>query len=111
VICPTSFSSIWATARLNEELIRGAEYPLAASGGAYTGANLFAAENDLITLHRVLEMTIPPPSAARADVPADLDGIVMKALERDPERRYASATATRSSRPSITTGTNSLMGS
>jgi len=42
-------------------------------------------------LHRVLEMPIPLPSSTRADVPAALDAIVMKALERDPEQRYGSA--------------------
>ena len=53
--------------------------------------DLFASESNLGTLHKVLEMEIPRPSAARADVPAELDAIVMKALQRDPARRYASA--------------------
>jgi serine/threonine protein kinase len=52
---------------------------------------LFAAENDLLTLRKVLTMTITPPSATRAEVPAALDAIVMKALARDPGSRYASA--------------------
>lgn len=56
-----------------------------------TATDLFGAENELITLHRVLEMPIQPPSAVRPDVPPELDAIVMKALQRDPEQRYASA--------------------
>jgi serine/threonine-protein kinase len=53
--------------------------------------DLFASESNLGTLHKVLELEIPRPSRARADVPPELDAIVMKALERDPERRYRSA--------------------
>ena len=52
---------------------------------------LFAAENDLLTLRKVLTMTIAPPSATRAEVPPALDAIVTKALARDPLSRYASA--------------------
>ena len=58
---------------------------------ALTLAPLFAAETDLATLHKVLEMPIAPPSWSRSDVPGELDRIVLKALERDPARRYASA--------------------
>jgi len=53
--------------------------------------DLFASESNLGTLHKVLEMEIPRPSLARPEVPAELDRIVMKALERDPARRYACA--------------------
>ncbi len=56
-----------------------------------TLAPLFSADSDLGILHRVLVMPIAAPSRARADVPRALDAIVMKALERDPARRYASA--------------------
>jgi serine/threonine-protein kinase len=52
---------------------------------------LFAAEYELAVLRKVLEMPIPPPSTIRADVPPALDAIVMKALQRDPDLRYASA--------------------
>ena len=52
---------------------------------------LFAAEYELAVLRKVLEMPISPPSATRPDVPPALDAIVMKALQRDPELRYASA--------------------
>jgi serine/threonine-protein kinase len=56
-----------------------------------TLAPLFAADSDLAVLHRVLSMPIAAPSRARPEVPRALDAIVMKALERDPARRYASA--------------------
>jgi eukaryotic-like serine/threonine-protein kinase len=56
-----------------------------------TLAPLFAADSDLAILHRVLVMPIAAPSRARPEVPRALDAIVMKALERDPARRYASA--------------------
>ncbi len=55
--------------------------------------HLFAGDSDLVTVKKVLEMKIPPPSARRPDVPPTLDAIVMKALERDRDRRYASAGA------------------
>ncbi len=55
--------------------------------------HLFAGDSDLITVKKVLEMKIPLPSARRSDVPPELDAIVMKALERDRDRRYASAGA------------------
>ena len=53
--------------------------------------DLFASESNLGTLHKVLEMEIPRPSLGRPEVPAELDAIVMKALERDPARRYGCA--------------------
>jgi eukaryotic-like serine/threonine-protein kinase len=52
---------------------------------------LFGADSELAVLHKVMEMPIAPPSASREDTPPALDAIVMKALERDPDRRYASA--------------------
>jgi serine/threonine-protein kinase len=56
-----------------------------------TLSQLFAAEYELAVLRKVLEMPIAPPSATRPDVPPALDAIVMKALQRDPALRYASA--------------------
>jgi len=53
--------------------------------------HLFAGDSDLGTMKKVMEMEIVQPSSQRADLPPALDQIVMKALERDRERRYASA--------------------
>jgi len=52
---------------------------------------LFGADHDLAVLHKVLEMPIRRPSETNPDVPPELDAIVMKALQRDPALRYASA--------------------
>ena len=52
---------------------------------------LFEGDNHQITFYRVLNMEIPPPSQLRPEVPPALDAIVLKALERDRGRRYASA--------------------
>jgi serine/threonine-protein kinase len=53
--------------------------------------HLFAGDSDLGTVKKIMEMKIPVPSCKRADVPAEMDRIVMRALERDRARRYASA--------------------
>ncbi len=58
-----------------------------------SGRQLFVGENDLDTLRLVREMEIPPPSARNPGVKRALDTIVMRALERDPEKRYPSAGA------------------
>ena len=51
---------------------------------------LFRGANEAETLKNVLELRIAPPSSVNPEVPASLDAIVMRALERDPSRRYAS---------------------
>ena len=60
---------------------------------ALTGRRLFLGRTDFETMQNVLERPIPPPSTMRPDVPTPLDYIVVRALERDPERRYLSARA------------------
>ncbi|MBX3161753.1 MAG: protein kinase [Deltaproteobacteria bacterium] len=52
---------------------------------------LFKGSSDSDTVKQVLETTIRPPSQVNGDVPDDFDPIVMRALERDPARRYATA--------------------
>ena len=56
-----------------------------------TGEQLFAGENDLDTLKRVKEMPLLPPSAWNPGVKPALDSVVMRALERDPAKRYRTA--------------------
>jgi serine/threonine protein kinase len=53
--------------------------------------SLFAGDRDVATLRRIREMPIPPPSARRPEVPPALDAVVLRALERDPGRRYTTA--------------------
>jgi serine/threonine-protein kinase len=52
------------------------------------GKRLFRGKSELETLNNVLEMQVQPPSALRPDVPASLDAVVMRALERDRDKRY-----------------------
>lgn len=56
-----------------------------------TAQPLFDGDNHQAIFYRLLNMEIPPPSRARRDIPGELDAIVLKALERDPGRRYQSA--------------------
>jgi len=41
--------------------------------------------------HRIVDETPRPPRAMRADVPAELEAVALKALEKEPADRYASA--------------------
>ena len=43
------------------------------------------------TMYAVLSGEIEPPSAHRDDVPAELDEIVLKALQRNPDERWQTA--------------------
>jgi eukaryotic-like serine/threonine-protein kinase len=56
-----------------------------------TGRRLFFDRNDFQTMRNVLERPVPPPSTQRAEVPAALDFVVLRALEREPKRRYPDA--------------------
>ncbi|MBL8608750.1 MAG: serine/threonine protein kinase, partial [Myxococcales bacterium] len=56
-----------------------------------TGKRLFDGENQAATMHAAMFREIAPPSRLRADVDAGLDAIVMRGLERDPARRFATA--------------------
>ncbi|MDB4963649.1 MAG: serine/threonine protein kinase with repeat [Myxococcales bacterium] len=58
---------------------------------ALTLRRLFKGGNDADTMKQVLETAIAKPSAVNGDVHPDFDPIVMKALERDPANRYATA--------------------
>ena len=58
---------------------------------ALTLRRLFKGGNDTETMRLVLETTIVAPSTVNSDVPRDFDAIVMKALDRDPANRYATA--------------------
>jgi serine/threonine-protein kinase len=58
-----------------------------------TGQRLFSADSEFQTMRNVLMMAVPPPSSVRAGIPAGLDAIVARALERDRERRYSAAAA------------------
>jgi serine/threonine protein kinase len=55
-----------------------------------TGQLPFNGENNYTLIYRITHDTPPPPSALRAGVPAALDQIVRRAMERDLDRRYQS---------------------
>ncbi|WP_437819967.1 serine/threonine-protein kinase [Sorangium sp. So ce1078] len=55
-----------------------------------TGRRLFMGECDAEIFGRILEGVVQPPSAY-GDVPKALDEVVLRGLDKDPERRFATA--------------------
>src|SRR5262249_36757328 len=55
------------------------------------GQRLFVGENDLATLQKVRDMPIVPPSVRNPGVKPAFDRIVLRALARDPDKRYETA--------------------
>ena len=60
-----------------------------------TARPLFASKNEYQTLLKVQRGDIMPPSTFNQTCPPELDAIVLKALARDPDERYAAATELR----------------
>ncbi len=58
-----------------------------------TGRCLFERQAGQSTATRVLELPVARPGVAVADLPDALDGVVMRALERNPAARYPDAPA------------------
>lgn len=56
-----------------------------------TGRALFKRDNEAGMVYALIEERIPTPSERISDYPPELEAIVMKALSRDREGRYASA--------------------
>ena len=56
-----------------------------------TGQSLFHRENQAATLHALLSDPIPAPSSKRQGVPPILDRAMATALQRDRDKRYATA--------------------
>lgn len=56
-----------------------------------TMTRLFKADNQYMALEKILYAGIETPTSLRPGYPADLEKIVMKALERDPAARYQTA--------------------
>jgi serine/threonine protein kinase len=55
-----------------------------------TGVLPFNAKNNFSMMYQITTVEPPPPSAHRKEIPAQLDAIVRKAMEKDVERRYQS---------------------
>ena len=60
-----------------------------------TGRPPFQGDNALSIMNQQLSATPPPPSLLNRAVPAGLDGIVQKAMRKDPSERYQSAASLR----------------
>ncbi len=56
-----------------------------------TGFKLFTGESEIAVMRNVTEGKIYAPSYFKADIPGPVESILMKALERDPQRRYQTA--------------------
>jgi serine/threonine protein kinase len=52
---------------------------------AVTGTRLFRGSNEAATLNMTLTETVAPPSMRRPDLPLELEKILMRALQRDPQ--------------------------
>ncbi len=51
---------------------------------------LFKAESDILIARKVMEELIPPPSSVFPDIPRSVDAVVMRMLERNTTKRFAS---------------------
>ena len=58
---------------------------------ALAGERLFEADSEGETVTKILDRVIPAPSTVRSAVPKALDGVVLKALARDPSGRFGTA--------------------
>jgi eukaryotic-like serine/threonine-protein kinase len=58
-----------------------------------TGTRLFKRHNEIQTLNAVTACRVQPPSEVNARLPKDLDGLVLKALAKNPDERYQDALA------------------
>jgi len=56
-----------------------------------TGERLFQGDNDALIFGQVLKAHVPAPSEMNAEVPRSLDGVILRALDRSPANRFATA--------------------
>jgi serine/threonine-protein kinase len=56
-----------------------------------SGRPPFSGESPVAVAYQHVSASAPPPSAINGDVPAELDAVVTRALEKDPAFRYQSA--------------------
>ena len=56
-----------------------------------TGKPLFRSADEWSTMHAVLTREVPAPSSVEPSVPPSLDAVLLRALEREPAHRFASA--------------------
>jgi eukaryotic-like serine/threonine-protein kinase len=58
---------------------------------AITGRRLFRGDSDVVTIQQVLAGAQTPPSAFAGGIPPPVDAVVMRALDLEPSRRFATA--------------------
>jgi serine/threonine protein kinase len=58
---------------------------------AMTGTQPFFGDNYAVVIHNIINGSVPPPSRIRRDISPEADALVMKALHRDPTKRFRSA--------------------
>ncbi len=56
-----------------------------------TGEMLFKGDTDLNTLEKVREAKVIPPAKLNKDIPKEIEDILLKALAKEPQERYQSA--------------------
>jgi TonB family protein len=56
-----------------------------------TGERLFRGDSDINVLEKVRSAEVTPPSRENPEVPHNLDAVVLKALAKEPDDRYANA--------------------
>jgi serine/threonine-protein kinase len=76
-----------------------------------TGRRVFERDHEIGVLLALMAQPIPPPSAVRPELPPALERIIMKALERQREDRYPSASAMRADLEEFLRSTPSMPGS
>ncbi|HEV8118913.1 MAG TPA: bifunctional serine/threonine-protein kinase/formylglycine-generating enzyme family protein, partial [Thermoanaerobaculia bacterium] len=57
----------------------------------FSGRRPFQQDSNLLTLAAILRDPVPPVRSVRPDVPPEVDRVVARSLEKEPEHRYPSA--------------------
>ncbi|MCK6532906.1 MAG: protein kinase [Polyangiaceae bacterium] len=58
---------------------------------ALTGKRLYDGPNEIVVMNKIRTHTVPAPTAENPRLPGAVDPIVLKALAKDPNQRYATA--------------------
>jgi serine/threonine-protein kinase len=75
-----------------------------------TGQRLFWADNDVASLHRVLEGNVPRPRKVKASIPAVLEDLIMNAVAPDPLKRLPTARSLADALETFGAGAGAILG-
>src|SRR6185503_3572717 len=53
-----------------------------------TGLHPFLGENDLVTMRNIISRPLLPPRVKNPSYPGELDQVLVKCLQKDPDKRY-----------------------